>query len=87
MGVTLDTNLSFQTHATETATKANKIVYLLSKLKKYMNVEDSIKTYEILIRSILGCCSAIYLDATQKVTEIIEKVQNKTIMIIVSATK
>ena len=52
-----------------------------------MNVEDSLKTYEILIRSILGCCSAIYLDATQKVTEIIEKVQNKTIMIIVSATK
>ena len=89
MGVTLDTNLSFQTHATETATKANKIVYLLSKLKKYMNVEDSLKTYEILIRSILEYCSAIYmyLDATQKVTEIIEKVQNKTIMIIVSATK
>ena len=31
LGVTLDTNLSFQTHATETATKANRIVYLLSK--------------------------------------------------------
>ena len=87
LGVTLDTNLSFQTHATETATKANKIVYLLSKLKKYMNVEDSLKTYKILIRPILEYCSAIYLDATQKVTETIEKVQNKAIRIIVSAPK
>ena len=66
LGVTLDTNLSFQTHATGTATKANKIVYLLSKLKKYMNVEDSLKTYKILIRPILEYCSAIYLDVTQR---------------------
>ena len=52
-----------------------------------MKGEDSLKTYEILIRSILEYCSAIYLDAAQKVTEIIEKLQNKAIRIIVSATK
>ena len=52
--------------------------YLLSKLKKYINIEDSLKTYKILIRPILEYCSTIYmyLDATQKVTETIEKVQN-----------
>ena len=52
-----------------------------------MNVEDSLETYKILIWPILEYCSAIYLDATQKVTETIEKVQNKAIRIIVSAPK
>ena len=52
-----------------------------------MNVEDSLITYEISIRPILEYCSAIYLDATQKVTETIEKVQNKAIRNIVSAPK
>ena len=42
-----------------------------------MNVEDSLKTYKILIRPILEYCSAVYLGATQKVKETIEKVQNK----------
>ena len=32
-------------------------------------------------------CSAIYLDTTQKVSETIEKVQNKAIRILVSAPK
>mgnify|MGYP001796919181 CR=1 FL=1 len=51
-----------------------------------MNV-DSLTTNKILIQPILECCSAIYLDATQKVTETIERVQNKAIRIIVSAPK
>ena len=55
--VTLDTNLSFQPDATDTTTKANRIVYLLPKLKKYMNVEDSLKAHKILIRPILEYCS------------------------------
>ena len=43
--------------------------------------------YKILIRPILKYCSRIYLDAAQKVTETIEKAQNKAIRIIVSAPK
>ena len=34
LGVALDTDLSFHTHATDVATRANKLVYLISKLKK-----------------------------------------------------
>ena len=52
-----------------------------------MNVEESLKTYKILIRPILEYCSVIYLDATQKVTETTEKVQNKAIRIFASAPK
>ena len=52
-----------------------------------MNVEESLKTYKIIVRPILEYCSAIYLDTIQKVTETIEKVQNKAIRIIVSAPK
>ena len=66
LGVTLDTDLSFHIHANETATKANKVVYLLSELRKYMNVEESLRTYKILIRPILEYCSSIYLEGTQK---------------------
>ena len=35
LGVALDTDLSFHTHATDVATRANKLVYLISKLKKF----------------------------------------------------
>ena len=52
-----------------------------------MNVAESLETYKIIVRPILEYCSAIYLDTIQKVTETIEKVQNKAIRIIVSAPK
>ena len=78
LGVALDTDLSFITHATDVATRANNFVYLISKLKKFMNVEESLKTYKIIVRRILEYCSAIYLDTTQKVIETIEKVQKQS---------
>ena len=34
LGVALDTDLSIHTHATDVGTKANKLVYFISKLKK-----------------------------------------------------
>ena len=68
---------SINTHAIDAAIRSNKLVYLISKLKTFMNFEESLKIYKIIVRPILDYCSAIYLDPTQKVTEIIEKVQKK----------
>ena len=48
-----------------------------------MNVEESLKTYKIILRPILEYCSAIYLETTQKVIDTIEKVQIKAIRITV----
>jgi len=87
LGVILDSELSLTPQANATASKANKMVYLLSKLKKYMTVENSLKTYKSLIRPIVEYCSSLYLDGLAKKSETLEKVQNKAIRIITSAPK
>ena len=43
LGVHLDTDLLFNTHAIETAKKANEKIYLTSKIKKYLTVDDALK--------------------------------------------
>ena len=87
LGVHLDTDLSFNTHAIETAKKANKKIYLISKIKKYLTVDDALKAYKTYVRPILEYCSALYLECTRHTIDIIEKVQNKAIRIIVSAPR
>jgi hypothetical protein len=87
LGVILDSELSLTPQANATASKANKMVYLLSKLKKYMTVENSLKTYKSLIRPIVEYCSSLYLDGLAKNSDTLEKVQNKAIRIITSAPK
>ena len=52
-GITLDTDLHFQTHAIDVANRTNKVGYLISKLKKFMNVEETLKTYKLVVRPIL----------------------------------
>ena len=43
LGITLYTDLSFQTHAIDVANRTNKVGYLISKLKKFMNVEETLR--------------------------------------------
>ena len=75
-GVTFDTDLPFQTHAIDVATRSNQFLYLIAKLKKFMSVEETLKNYKILVKHIFEHCTAILFETAHKTTETKGIVQN-----------
>jgi hypothetical protein len=87
LGVTLDSSLSFNPHVTNLVSKASKLIYLTSKFRKYLNVEQALKAYTAIVRPSLEYCPSILLDTTQKNLALLEGAQNRAIRIIVSAPR
>jgi hypothetical protein len=87
LGIKLDPKLDLISHTHSVASKACSLLYLTSKLKKYLNVEQLLQTYTLLIRPRLEYCSSILLACTQKNSNVLENVQNRAIRIILSAPK
>ena len=44
--------------AIETAKQADQKVYLISKIMKYLTIDDALKAYKTYLRAILEYCSA-----------------------------
>ena len=85
LGVILDSNLTFTSQIENITKKSNKLLYLISRAKKYMNVEQALTAYKTTIRPILEYCFSIYMLNSQKNSNALEKVQNKAIRVILSA--
>jgi len=49
-----------------TAAKANKTIFLMSKMEKVMNVEEALTTYKSIIRPILEYCPSLFLLTAEK---------------------
>jgi hypothetical protein len=62
---------------------AAKLVYLFSKFRRFLNVEQSLNTYKSIIRPVLEYCPSILLATSDKNTDLIERLQNRVIRVIV----
>ena len=87
LGVTLDSGLTFKQHVDNLSSKANSLIHLTSKFKKVLNIEQSVKVYTSIIRPILEYCSSILLNVTLKLSNMLERTQNRAIRIILSAPR
>jgi exonuclease III len=87
LGVTLDPALTFSLHTKNIVSKANKLVYLSSKFRKFLNVEQAIKIFQTIIRPIMEYCSSLLLNTSVLNIRQIELTQNRAIRIILSAPR
>lgn len=87
LGVILDQKLSFTPYIQAITSKAYKRIYLLSRFKKFLNLEQTLCTYSTIIRPILEYCSSIILDTSKKNSYALEMVQNRAIRLILNAPR
>ena len=60
LGLTLQSNLSFERHLNEKMTKAKKIIGILKHLSKFLPLKSLNQMYKALVRSHLDYCDIIY---------------------------
>lgn len=85
LGVQLDSELSFAPHIDSVCRKASSLVYLSSKFRKYLNVEQARLAYTSIVRPVLEYCSSLFLNTSQRNILALERVQNRAIRIILTA--
>lgn len=87
LGVTLDPKLTFNLHIDKITAKANSLTYLFTKIRKYLNVDQSTLTYKSIIRPTLEYCPSILLVIPIQYRKKIERSQNIAIRIILHAPR
>ena len=68
-------------------TKANTILYLLSKIRQYLNTNQLKTAYQSLVRPILEYCPSLLLSITTQLSLKLERIQNTAIRIILRIPK
>ena len=84
-GVLLDTKLSFTPHVNSLCRKASSLIYLFSKFRHYLNIEQARLAYTSIVRPALEYCSSLILNTSQSNRLSLERIQNRAIRIIMSA--
>ena len=77
LGVTFDTNLTFQPHIGNIISKANSRVGIIKRTFNKLNEENFKILYKSLVRPILEYCTPIWFPLNKREAEEIEKVQRR----------
>ena len=78
LGVTFDTNLTFQPHIGNIISKANSRVGIIKRTFNKLNEENFKILYKSLVRPILEYCTPIWFPLNKREAEEIEKVQKRS---------
>lgn len=87
VGIILDSHLNFNEHVQQTVNKTSKMMYLLNKTRKYLNISLAKHFYTSYIRCKLEYCSNLFLNLSSKNKLSLEAIQNRAIRIILRAPK
>ena len=87
LGVTLDSNLNFEAHVSKIVKKAKQSIYLLKRIRKFLNYEEAKLIYTSVIGTRLKYCATILTFATKNIQSRLESCQNKPIRVICRAPK
>lgn len=87
LGTHIDSKLTFTPQVMGMVSRTTRLLYILVKIRQYLNVEQAVQTYKSTIRPLLEYCPSILLNLTTKNTHILEKVQNNAIRIICRAPR
>lgn len=82
LGVTIDENLKFDIHLTEIKKKISSKVYLLSRLRKKINVNIAKLIYESSIQVLFDYCSSILFLCSTTQLRALQTLQNRALRVI-----
>ena len=83
----LYTKLCLGPHIDNITTKANRLTYLLTKIRKYLNREQAVTVYKSTIRPVLEYCSSLFLVIQAQYSSKLERSQNIAIRVIIRAPR
>jgi len=87
LGVAFDTHLNFNSHVSNIVKKAMQSIFLLKKIRKYINCEETKLIYTSVIRTRLEYCTTLLTFTSKANSDRIEACQNKAIRTICCAPK
>jgi hypothetical protein len=87
LGVILDPHLTFDNHVNYIAKKIGKKIYYLARIGKYLNEFTKITLYKSLIAPHFEYCSTIFWEMSDKNMEVLQKLQNKAMRVILCCHK
>ena len=77
LGVTYESNLSWDSHIDDVCKKANRRLYILRKMKYKVSKEDLIKIYNAIILGTLEYASPLFVGMKLKLKQKIERVRKR----------
>lgn len=87
LGVTLDKDLKFDTHINRLVSSCNQKLHTLSKIRKFISEDVSIRIYKSLIMSVKDYGDVFYDCAPKTLVDKLQKVQNRALRISNLATR
>ena len=85
LGIFIDSSLTYNYHIQQLTKQVSSRIYVLRKIRKYLNYEESLAIYKSLIRSRLEYCSALLGSCSLTNISKLESCQNKAIRVICRA--
>ena len=85
LGVMLDCNLTFQAHMNHVYKLASHKIYLLSKIRHYVNANAALSIYKTKILPYLDLGDIFYLGSHQKSTMKLQRLQNRALRVCIRA--
>ena len=82
IGVTIDTNLSFEQHIQNQVNKANRNLGIIRRSFKYLDIEKFCLLYKALVRPQLEYAASVWSPYKRKDIDSIENVQRRTTKLI-----
>jgi hypothetical protein len=87
LGVTIDQRLTFYDQALSMISKSNRALFILSKLRSFLNLNQFVKAYKVYVRPLLEYCSSLFLGCSEKINDFIEKAQNRVVRVVFHAPR
>lgn len=87
LGVVLDPKLTFHKHIDKAIAKSNSLIYLFTKIRKYLDTDQAALTYKSIIRPVLEYCPSLLLILSTQSERKLERSQNIAIRIILRAPR
>ena len=86
LGVTIDNNLSWDTHVINTLKKCNSLLYLLTRIKPFLSKSKRILFYNAYILPHIDYCCIIWGNCNKTLEDKIVKFQKRTARVILDIT-
>ena len=85
LGITLDSHLNFKKHIMDCRKTSAHKVYMLSKVRRYIDQETSIHLYKSMIMPVIDYGDIVYSGAPCTILEKLQKIQNRALRICLQA--
>ena len=87
LGITLDSELKFEKHITDTCTKASQKIHVLSRITSYMSLNKRRLLMRTFVESQFNYCSLIWMFHSRRLNNKINNVHKKALRIVYSDYK